>query len=594
MFYIDKRRKRSKKDLAVMHLGPTLMVFIAFLGLTVWIWVDARANTQTEQRKALQDHVTNTNQAIQARFATYDIALRAGKGLFEGSQEVTNTEWQHFIQSLDLADRYPGATGIGYAPVVTADNKTTHIRQQRQTNHPTYAISPDTQADISVPVIYFESFENRTSQAIGFDLRSEERRQQALDDARDSGEPAMTAPLWLLRDQQTREQPGHIIFVPVYRQTGTPAVTVQERRNNLIGYVYLPFRYHDLIQHLTTDNNQHYGFSIADSTDTEPTDLYQSNHYQTISHAAGNVSTQQAVTVNNRQWNIHGTAHPHILPLREVNRSGTVLWGGIALSFFVASFIYLLLLNRTRLIANKEAGEIQEAKDELLALASHQLRTPATGVKQYIGMLREGYAGKLTTEQRQFVEKAYTSNERQLNTINEMLVVARADAGQLEITKSNIDLNDLVLDVIEEQHPAINARDQLIESYVPKQHLHIYADPRYLRMAIENIVNNASKYTHEGGTIIVTLLSKKKHVHISVRDTGVGISKTDEALLFQKFSRIPNELTGKVGGSGIGLYLAQKIIDAHYGRISVDSEPGEGSVFTIILPVRSSGDHPVS
>ncbi len=199
-------------------------------------------------------------------------------------------------------------------------------------------------------------------------------------------------------------------------------------------------------------------------------------------------------------------------------------------------------------------------------------------------MLQEGYAGELNDKQKTYLEKAQQSNERQLGTINEMLMVARADAGHLEIQKSNFDLNKLVEDVISEQLFDINARSQTIKSYVPKDHINLNADERFMRMAIENVISNATKYTPNGGEITVTLLRKKSKIHIAVRDTGVGVAKADAPLLFQKFSRIPNELTSKVGGSGIGLYLAQKIVRAHDGEIVFDSRTDQGSVFTIILP----------
>jgi signal transduction histidine kinase len=212
-----------------------------------------------------------------------------------------------------------------------------------------------------------------------------------------------------------------------------------------------------------------------------------------------------------------------------------------------------------------EQAEVQSAKDELLALASHQLRTPATGVKQYIGLLREGYAGELSEEQRTYLDKAYASNERQLGTINEMLVVAKADTGHLELTKEAVDVNQMMRDIVEESDTHIKSRDHNFKLYLTESPVYCFADRAYLRMALENIASNANKYTPDGGTITVTVLRKKTNVHIVVRDTGVGVSKKDFPMLFEKFARIPNELTRKVGGSGIGLYLAKKIVDEHRG-----------------------------
>jgi signal transduction histidine kinase len=201
-------------------------------------------------------------------------------------------------------------------------------------------------------------------------------------------------------------------------------------------------------------------------------------------------------------------------------------------------------------------------------------------------MLREGYAGKLSKEQVRYLDKAYASNERQLSTINEMLFVARADAGNIELIRERFDLTSLIRDTLEEQSNAIKERRQVLVMKIPEQKLFIYADARYVRMAIENVLSNATKYTPEKGTITVTLKHNKQDAQLIIKDTGVGVSKKDYELLFQKFARIPNELTNKVTGSGIGLYLARKVVEAHNGSISFTSEVGKGSTCTIKLPIR--------
>jgi signal transduction histidine kinase len=228
--------------------------------------------------------------------------------------------------------------------------------------------------------------------------------------------------------------------------------------------------------------------------------------------------------------------------------------------------------------------ELNRSKDEFISIASHQLRTPATGVKQYVGMLLEGIIGELTPEQQTILQKAYDSNERQLRIVSDLLKVAQVDAGKVRIRKTPGSLTELVTDIMREQRSVFDRRHQTVKLHgIPSAALVDY-DNDSIRMVLENIIDNASKYSLEGTEIIITLRETDDTVEVAVQDHGVGIGPDDIHRLFQKFSRIDNSLSTKVGGTGLGLYWAKKIIDLHDGDITCQSEPGVGTTFTIRLP----------
>lgn len=235
---------------------------------------------------------------------------------------------------------------------------------------------------------------------------------------------------------------------------------------------------------------------------------------------------------------------------------------------------------RTQLVA------LNRAKDEFISLASHQLRTPATGVKQFIGMVLEGYAGEINTDMRRFLERAYESNERQINVINDLLQVAQVDAGKVVLDREPTDMVELIRSVIREQSSRFLAREQTVSFKPRAKQLLIPADAPRLRMVLDNLIDNASKYTPHGKTIEVKMFRRKEFVCISIIDEGVGIPKADTDKIFRKFSRLDNPLSAHVGGSGLGLYWAQKIINLHQGIITVESEVNKGSMFTICLPAK--------
>lgn len=246
-----------------------------------------------------------------------------------------------------------------------------------------------------------------------------------------------------------------------------------------------------------------------------------------------------------------------------------------------------LLQQKTALLKrqNTELRELNKSKDEFIALASHQLRTPATGVKQYVGMLLEGYAGELTPNQRAFLERAYESNERQLSTINDLLQIARIDANKLELVKRPIDLVALAQSAIDEQQSTFKRRRQTVRLHTKTSTLRADADKQRLRMAIDNLLDNAGKYSRENTAVVITLSAQGSRAVIAVADHGIGIAAADFGKLFQKFSRIDNPLSISVGGNGLGLYVAKKVIDAHEGSLAVSSTLGKGTTFTITLPL---------
>ena len=228
--------------------------------------------------------------------------------------------------------------------------------------------------------------------------------------------------------------------------------------------------------------------------------------------------------------------------------------------------------------------ELNRTKDEFISLASHQLRTPATGVKQYVGMVLEGFAGNITKAQRELLEKAYESNERQLRTVSDLLKVAQVDAGKVMLRKSDTDMVALVRDVIKEQAGTAKSRQQTVHFAAPRMPVTGHIDKDRIRMVIENMLDNASKYSNHGTAINVKLAATRTEIIITIEDHGVGIAEADQGKLFGKFSRIYNPLSTAVGGTGLGLYWAQKIIALHDGTIDVESAESEGTTFTIHLP----------
>ncbi len=553
-------------------------MLFAFLVATLFSWSSTVNALKYEQKQILSQKNQEIAVALRQKMDIYENILRSSTNLFTFSKSLHKNEWKQYVSSLQLPSRYPGIQGLGYAQIISPEELPMHTAIMQAQISNSYKVYPEGIRDLYTSILFVEPSEQVSQTVIGFDMYSETNRRDAMEEASRTGGVVLSDVVEL----SGSNEPGFLMYMPLFKDVldfNVPAPNGQAR-----GFIYAPFRIQNFISSTTNAKDNHYSFRLYTLQDQGPSLLYESGNFQDIANSEGSQHSTTDVALPGALWRLEGTATPAVVNQDARSQPFITLAGGTLFSIVIASFVYILLSNRTKALAEKERTGIQEAKDELLALASHQLRTPATGVKQYVGMLREGFAGTLNDTQAMLLNKAYESNERQLSTINEMLFVARADAGQLKMDREPFDIIALVKEVLEEQQPALQDRKQTLKKQLPHEPLYIPGDRPYLRMALENILSNASKYTHEKGEIVVTVTPHDDVVALQVADNGVGVSKRDQALLFKKFSRIPNELTNRVSGSGIGLYLTKKVIDAHNGRIIFHSKEHRGTEITILLP----------
>lgn len=228
---------------------------------------------------------------------------------------------------------------------------------------------------------------------------------------------------------------------------------------------------------------------------------------------------------------------------------------------------------------------LNKSKDEFIGMASHQLRTPATAVKQYMSLVINELSGPLTSEQTHYLAIAYESNERQLGIINDLLKTAQIDSTQYTLIKEKIDLRKVLSEAITEMKPVFLLKDQQCEFESLSSPLTVMVDRSEIKLVLINLLENASKYSKPSTTIKVSVKRSRGYAVIAVRDNGVGIPDDDQARIFEKFTRIDNELSDTVTGTGLGLYWVKQLVELHNGTVELLSSPGKGSTFTIRLPL---------
>ncbi|MFA6255293.1 MAG: ATP-binding protein [Patescibacteria group bacterium] len=240
--------------------------------------------------------------------------------------------------------------------------------------------------------------------------------------------------------------------------------------------------------------------------------------------------------------------------------------------------------------ANQELRQLDQAKSEFISIASHQLRTPLTVIKGYISMMREGSFGPVSPTIMANLEKVYASNERLIGLVENLLDISRIESGRQEFDWKKVRLEDIAQTVVDNLKNTATAKNLTLLFNKPKVPTpEITADPNKIHEVMMNFVDNAIKYT-EKGEIIVSFLHEpqKDLITFCVKDTGRGVEKNMVPLLFRKFSRGKGSFRVHTEGVGLGLYVAKMIIDAHRGRIWVESEGADkGSKFCFSLSTKA-------
>jgi signal transduction histidine kinase len=238
--------------------------------------------------------------------------------------------------------------------------------------------------------------------------------------------------------------------------------------------------------------------------------------------------------------------------------------------------------------SNAQLQKLDEAKDEFISMASHQLRTPLTSIKGYISMLMDGDVGKVSKEQQHLLQEVFISSERMVRLIGDFLNVSRLQTGKFIIDKHPVDLGKLVAQELESLEPNATAHGMTFTFKQPKRIPELNLDENKIQQVIMNFCDNAIYYSREKSKIKVSLAVVNDQVEFSVKDAGIGVPKEEQEQLFNKFFRATNARKQRPDGTGVGLFLAKKVIDAHDGKIMFESKEGKGSTFGFRLPIRKS------
>lgn len=386
---------------------PPWLVLLLSLGATVAAWQYSRIQAHDAAVLRFDIEKDRINEAIIKRLRLYENTLRGAAGLFAVSTRISREEWRRFVQSFDLSPGYPGIQAVGLALRVPAADLAAHIAQMRAEGLPSYQIEPAGARDEYFPVLYIEPLNQRNRAAIGYDMFADPVRREAMMRARDTGQLSVSGKVRLVQEIDEHPQAGFLIYLPLYKH-GLPHASIEERRRNLAGFVYGPFRMNDLMRHVFSRAPALLAFNIYDA---DTADSAAQMYASTTNTANGDstrarpmLSQTDRIKVDGRHWTITYAS----LPVFEAQNNTE--WPLLIL--LAGGMISLLLFSITRSVAGTGARaqqlaqqmteELNESRERFRAVAdtAHDaiVTTDETGHIVYMNPAAERMFGRSAAE----------------------------------------------------------------------------------------------------------------------------------------------------------------------------------------------------
>jgi signal transduction histidine kinase len=244
--------------------------------------------------------------------------------------------------------------------------------------------------------------------------------------------------------------------------------------------------------------------------------------------------------------------------------------------------------------ANITAETANRTKSEFLANMSHELRTPLNSIIGFSDVLLEGNSGNLNERQTRYLKNISNSGKHLLTIINDILDISKVESGKIQLCKEIISVKTLIEDMVASMQHLAARKEIVIQISIDTDSGYVRVDKGKIKQVLYNLIGNALKFTDRGGFVNISAKVNGDLAYISVKDTGIGISKTDQEKLFKPFTQIDSSIARRYEGTGLGLALAKELVVLHGGQIWVESEPEKGSTFTFTIPVHNANPTPSS
>ena len=592
------------KPSRLIHHPATAWVILLFsFVLTALAWYISDRAIQTVAMNRFLFQAEDIAKTVGERLNIYETGLRGGAGLFNASDFVSRAEWQQYVSDIGLQLNYPGIQGIGFAQMIPPSELSRHVASIRHEGFPQYSVKPPGEREIYSAIVYLEPFDWRNQRAFGYDMFSEPVRREAMERARDTGEPAVSGRVTLVQETKEDVQHGFLMYVPLYRGVRSIS-TIEERRAALVGFIYSPFRAKDFMQGVLGSADEMIDIELYDGEQpSQDTLLFNSLKggplYALVRKGDRGFGILKNLPLKQRTWSIYIHAPRGYLSSSEANQPTIVATCGIVIDLLLFTIIASISRQKRKIeneaqrlaskaiegekhlrVALEQTESANRAKSTFLANMSHEIRTPLNAIVGMAYMIRQQ---GLTSKQSAQMDKLEKAGRHLTEVISDILDLSKIEAGKLKLAEGDVNLDALTANIksILYDHLQDKGLEWVLDQ--PVQLPPLRGDTILLQQALLNYAANAVKFTEKGRVTLRIRIAEESDANVLVRfeveDTGIGIASEALPRLFTPFEQADGSNTRKYGGTGLGLVITKKIAELMGGESGVSSRPGEGSTF---------------
>jgi signal transduction histidine kinase len=617
------------KEAWLMRRRAVILPLLASFAAATVLFVHARQLEDERRAREFNLAADTVFNAVEAGILRYGTVVWSVRGLFYGSNAVERDEFRRFAEN--LLGREPGLQALSWNPRVPAAQRQAFERAQRAGGIADFAVReqdaqgrllPAAERDEYVVVDYIEVLAaNRP--AVGYDVASEALRRAALEQARDSGELAVTAPIRLVQDSgvlarpssaeaQAAPQPGVLLFVPVYRRN-VPVADEAQRRAGLSGYVVGVLRVGHLLDAAVPLESRQRRLLPLRLTDMDAPEDSRLLYADAVFDGQSPLHQQRALSVGGRRWLLEASGHP--ADFGGHWSAWYVLAGGLLFTGLLGGVLLLLtgrtlrveslVRERTQALADnnrrllqaqeemraaKETAErASRLKSQFLANMSHEIRTPMNAIIGFSELGRD-LAGE--SEVQEHFGHILQAADSLLGIINDILDFSKVEAGELQIECRPFTLRAVLAGVVDLVRPKAEQKGLALAVKLDEDGAYL-GDALRIRQVLLNLLGNAVKFTEHGRVALLVeragVEGNQSMLRFTVEDSGIGIAAEELERLFQPFSQVDASTTRKYGGTGLGLAICRQLVALMGGEIAVESRLGVGSRFSFTVRVGLAG-----
>lgn len=580
---IQLQRKKLERSGRLHGFHYAVVGFSFMLTFVVWQFSSRQVTARSE---AQFDRSSDQILALIAeRMEKYEQGLWAGTAMIHANNDrIDALEWQTFARNLEIDVKYPGINGIGVIYQVRAPDLPAFLAEQRS-QQPGFTLHPEREADLYLPITFIEPLEIN-AQAVGLDIAFESNRHQGLMAARDSGQAHITGPIHLVQDEGATA--GFLFYAPLYRNERQE--TLLSRRESFIGAVYAPFVVRNLMLGTLHPETRDLRVTIRDGGQIIYDELTASDE----SLDADPMFTRRAsLDLYGRRWDFDIRTNLAFRAANTQSQPLVILFGGIAIDTMLLFFF--VLLSRASRRAMDLAGLLTEALErekvelersnaaleEYAYISSHDLKTPLRGMRDAAEYLAEDLSASHPDAFRDPAVSSALEAQRVLIDRMEDLVAGILDYARVGRKVTNVSEFD-PLPKIQSIARQLGLTDGGIEysGTFPR----LLSDLLRFDQVVSNLLQNALQHHHDPGNIHIIASGNVDGdaFTLTIQDNGPGIPERYHEKVFEVFQALNPNGTGN--STGVGLAIVRRAIEALGGRIELESAPGAGSTFRIILP----------